>query len=184
MAAWASFFIVVVVVLRRWRSSQPGRRSNNRRSSTRCVTLCTRKTTPLRSVGHRLQGWGGVGWKGVNEHLHYIQDLCSSFGVQAQMQSKQVNWCFVFTLIRVCVRDFCLGCPCPSSSLHVAIFSDADVRVRAMHMPKAVCSRDRYCRLPKCAWPWMTSDRSLGYNLNKTLSGAWTQDSGTDTRTI
>ena len=39
---------------------------------------------------------------------------------------------FVFTLIRVRVRDFCLGHPCPSSLLHVAISSDADVRVCPM----------------------------------------------------
>ena len=63
-------------------------------------------------------------------HLHYIWDLGPSIRVKAWTQSKQVNWCFVFTLIRVRVPDFCLGRRCPSSSLHVAISSDADVRVR------------------------------------------------------
>ena len=66
----------------------------------------------------------------VRAHLHYIRDLGPSIRVRARMQSKQVNWCFVFTLIWVHVRDFCLGRPCPNSSLHVAIFLDTDVRVR------------------------------------------------------
>ena len=62
--------------------------------------------------------------------LHYIRDLGPSIPVRARAQSKQLNCCFVFTLIRVHVRDFCLGHPCPSSSLHVTISSDTDVRVR------------------------------------------------------
>ena len=36
----------------------------------------------------------------------------------------------MFTLIRVRVQDICLRCLGPSSSLHVAISSDTDVRVR------------------------------------------------------
>ena len=67
----------------------------------------------------------------LKAHLwHYIRDLGPSIRVQTRTQSKQVNRCFVFTLILVRVRDLCLGRPCPSSSLHVAISSDADVRVR------------------------------------------------------
>ena len=66
----------------------------------------------------------------IKAHLHYIQDLGPSIRVWARMQSKQVNWCFMFTLIRVHVKDFCLGRPCPNLLLHVAISSDADVRVR------------------------------------------------------
>ena len=56
-------------------------------------------------------------------NFHYIRDIGQSIWVGARTQSKQVNWCFVFTLIWVCVRDFCLGRPCLSSSLHVAISS-------------------------------------------------------------
>ena len=63
-------------------------------------------------------------------HFHYIRDLGPSIRVRAWTHSKQVIWCFEFTLIRVPVRDFCLGRPCPSSSLHVAIASETDVRVR------------------------------------------------------
>ena len=45
-------------------------------------------------------------------HLHYIRDLGPSIRVWAWTQSKQVNWCFVFTLIRVRVQDFFLWRPC------------------------------------------------------------------------
>ena len=84
-----------------------------------CLCVCVR------------QSWVYLCHKGTFEaHLHYIRDLGPSIRVRAQTQSKQVNWCFVFTLIRVRVRDFCLGRPCPSLSLHVAISSDADVWVR------------------------------------------------------
>ena len=64
----------------------------------------------------------------VKAHLHYIRNLGPNIRVRARTQLKQVNWCFLFTLIRVRVRDFCLERLCPSSSLHVAISSDADVR--------------------------------------------------------
>ena len=67
----------------------------------------------------------------LKAHLHYILDLDPSTEVRAQTQSKHVNWCFVFTLIWIRVWDFCLRCPCPSSSLCVAIFLDADVKVHA-----------------------------------------------------
>ena len=72
--------------------------------------------------------FGAIG--SVKTHLHCIKYLGPSIRVRARTQSKQVNWCFVFTLVRIRVRDFCLGRPCPSLSLHVAIFSDSDVRVR------------------------------------------------------
>ena len=93
------------------------------------------------------------------------------------MQSKQVNWCFVFTLIQV--------------HAWIEIFV-SDVRVRAGHyvcwtrafsprnwarsfglavcMLKAACSRGRYSRLPKLPWPRMISD-----SVNKILSGARTR---------
>ena len=78
-----------------------------------------------------LEGGPDCGWhhpsRHIKAHLQYIRDLGPSIRVRARTQSKQVNWCFAFTLIRVRVRDFCLGRPCPSSSLHVAISSDADV---------------------------------------------------------
>ena len=111
----------------------------------------------------------------LKAHLHYIRDLGPSIRVRARTQSKQVNWCFVFTLIRVRVRDFCLGRPCPSSSLHVAISSDTDVRGCAIRMLKAAWARGRYCRLPKWPWPRITSDPSLGCSVNKTRSGARTR---------
>ena len=41
----------------------------------------------------------------------------------------------------------------------------------AMRMFKAACSRGCCCRLPKWPWPRMTSDRSLGCSVNRTLSG-------------
>ena len=110
----------------------------------------------------------------LKAHLHYIRDLGPSIRVRARTQSKQVNWCFVFTLIRVRVRDFCLGRPCPSSSLHLAISSDTDVRGCAIRMLKAAWARGRYCRLPKWPWPRITSDPSLGCSVNKTRSGART----------
>ena len=104
----------------------------------------------------------------------YIRDLDPSIRVWAWTQLKQVNWCFVFTLIRVCVWDFCLRYPWLSWSLPVAISSDMDVRGWAMHMLKAACSHGRHCKLPKWPWPRMTSDLSLGCSVNTILSGAWT----------
>ena len=102
---------------------------------------------------------------------------CPSIWVRARTQSKQVNWCFrVYTDPSPCPKIFVSDLR--SSSLHVAIFSDADVRVFrgcAMRMPNAACSCGRYCRLPKCPWPRMTSDPSLWCSVNKTLSGAWTR---------
>ena len=83
-------------------------------------------------------------------HLHYIWDLRPSIWVRARTQSKQVSWCFVFTLIRVRVRDFCLGRPCPSSSR-----TSEFIRGCAMHMLKAACARSRYCGLTKWPWPRM-----------------------------
>ena len=50
------------------------------------------------------------GCKWFKAHLNYIRDLSPSIRVRARTQSKQVNWCFVFKLIRVCVQDFCLRC--------------------------------------------------------------------------
>ena len=50
------------------------------------------------------------------------------------------------------VRDFCLGRPCSSLSLHVAIASDTDVRVHPRLCnthAQSRRSRGRYCRLPK-----------------------------------
>ena len=72
---------------------------------------------------------------------------------------------------------FCLGRPCPSSLLHVAISSDTDEFVRgcAMRMLKAACSRGHCCRLPKWPWPRMISDLSLRCSLNKILSGSRTR---------
>ena len=84
-------------------------------------------SSPLRKLGI---WWVYQGKATFKAHLHCIRDLGPSVRVRARTQSKQVNWCFVFTLIRVLVRDFCLGRPCPSLSLHVAISSDADVWVR------------------------------------------------------
>ena len=66
----------------------------------------------------------------IKAHLHYIRDLGLSIRAWARTQWKQVNWCFVFTLIWVLVQDFCLGHLCPSSLLRVAISLDTDVRVR------------------------------------------------------
>ena len=85
-------------------------------------------------------------------HLHYIRDLGPSIRVRAQ--SKYLNWCFVFTLIRVRVRDFCLGRPCPSSSLHVAISSDMDVRVR----PRLCNAHAQSCRF---MWSLLQATKNL-----------------------
>ena len=52
-------------------------------------------------------------WTVLKAQLHYIRGLGPSIRVRAQTQSKQVNWCFVFTLIRVRVPDLRLGRPCP-----------------------------------------------------------------------
>ena len=98
------------------------------------------------SVNKTLGHWLGHGCSdSVKAHLHCIRDLGPSIRVRARTQSKQVNLCFVFTLIRVRVRDFCLGRPCPSSSLHVAISSDTDVRVH----PR-LCNAHAQSRL--CTW--------------------------------
>ena len=110
----------------------------------------------------------------LKAHLHYLWDLSPSIRVRASMQAKQVNWCFVFTLIRVRVQDFCHWRPCPSSSLHVVISSDVDVQCTCSKPPVHVVAT-RYCRLPKWPGPQMTSDPSLGYSVNKTLSGTWTR---------
>ena len=114
-------------------------------------------------------------------HLHYIRDLGPSIRVRARTQSKQVNWCFVFTLIRVRVRDVCLGRPCPSSSLHVAISSDTDVPGRPRSC-NAHAQSHRFTWLllqatkkhEKWPLPRVTSDPSLGCSVNTILSGART----------
>ena len=111
-------------------------------------------------------------------HLHYVRDLSPSIRVRARTQSKQLNRCFVFTLIRVRVRDFCLGRPCPSSSLHVAISSDTDVRVRP-RLCNAHAQSRRFTWLllqgyQKWPLPRVTSDPSLGCSVNTILSGSRT----------
>ena len=97
----------------------------------------------------------------IMAHLHYIRDPGPSIRVRDRTQSKQVNCCFAFTLIRVQVRDFCLGRPCPSSSLHVAISS-------AVHMDSTNFG-------PKWPWPRMTSDPSLRYSVKTIMSGSRTR---------
>ena len=112
-------------------------------------------------------------------HLHYIQDLGLSIQVSSDaIKTSELRFC-VYTFLSPC-PSFCLVGPCPSSSLHVAISSDADVWVRprfAMCMLKAACSRCCYFRWLKWSWLWMTSGPSLRCSVKKTLSGArtWTR---------
>ena len=111
----------------------------------------------------------------VKVHLHYFRDFSSSIWVWARMQSKQVNWCFMFTMIRVSVRDFCLGRPCPSSALYVAISLDADVRVH-LRLCNTHAQRHLFTwSLLQATKMAMASDPNPGCSVNKTLSGAQTR---------
>ena len=121
---------------------------------------------------YMMASWNGNVFR-VKAHLHYIRDLGPSIRVRARTQSKQVNWCFVFTLIRIRVRDFSLGRPCPSSSLHVPISLDTHIRVR----PR-LCNAHAQSRL--CTWSLLQATKmamasdNLGCSVNKTRSGART----------
>ena len=109
-------------------------------------------------------------------HLHRIRDPGLITQAQAWMQSKRLNWCFMFTLIGV--QDFCHGRPCLSLTLHVAISSDADVWVRlrlCIPHPQTACSHGQKYRLLKWLLPRMTSDPSLGCSINTNLLRAWTR---------
>ena len=114
-------------------------------------------------------------WRGhLKARLHYIWDLGPSIRVRARKQSKQVNWCIVFTLIGVRVRDFCLVRPCTSSSLHVAISSDAGVRVRPRLCNAHTQSRLFMWSLLQATKVAMALDE-LGCSVKKTLPGARTR---------
>ena len=65
-----------------------------RRSPTGCK-LCVTGALPTAQWGYSFKA-----------HLHYIWDLGPCIRAWAWTQSKQVTWCFVFTLIWVCVPRF------------------------------------------------------------------------------
>ena len=65
----------------------------------------------------------------------YIASEISVRASESELRCNQNKWINVSCLhwsesVTLFVRDFCLGCPCPSLSLHVAISSYTDVRVR------------------------------------------------------
>ena len=94
------------------------------------------------------------------------------------MQSKQVNPCFVFTLIRVRVRDFLsrtsvseLVATCSDFLRHRRQSSSEVVQCACSKPPVHVVATVGYQKWPL---PRVTSDPSLGYSVNTILSGART----------
>ena len=120
----------------------------------------------------------------LKAHLHYIRDLGPSIRVRARTQSKQVNSCLVFTLVRVRVRDFWLGRPSPSSSLHVAISSDADVRDRPRLCNAHAQSRLLTWSLPFCERATVAFCLIMMMSTMSTISSSRSQLSDADTEKL
>ena len=93
--------------------------------------------------------------------------------------TEHMNWWLVFTLIRVR-----LGRPCPSSSLHVAIHSDADVRVHPRLCDAHARSRLFMWSLLQATKMAMTSDLSFRCSINKNSAKGSDTNSGTDAWTV
>ena len=123
--------------------------------------------------------WVNTRHERVKAHLHYIRDLGPSIRVRARPQSKQLNWCFVFTLIRVQVLDFCLGRPVSELFATCSDFlgrrhpSTSEVMKRACSKPPVHVVATKFG--PKWPWTQMTSDPSLGCSVNTILSGSQTR---------
>ena len=102
----------------------------------------------------------------------YTTSQISVRASESELGRNRNKWTDVSCLhwFRVRVPDFCLGPPCPSSSIHVAISSDADVQVR----PRL---RKAHAQSRLCTWSLLQATKmamasdNLGCSVNKTRPG-------------